>query len=423
MPTLNLGRVGFVNKGTWLIGTTYKINDIVTYLGGTYAALQANTGQTPILGGTVYWQEWVANDVVHKSGAETIADVKTFTSSPVIPTPSNGDSSTKAASTAFVATAIPYNINAATDKSTPVDADLFGIVDSAAANVLKKLSWLNIKATLKAYFDTLYFPITGASVAGVRQTVQSGSVDTSGFANFISIGTGLAVNIAATTTPLKIHAAGGAISNDRLGTISADTTISGLTANTTNYLYADVATNGTVTLSANTVAHIEQFGGTPAVTNNLLTFNIGQMTGYTGNGATVPQSWRVAFGEAITGASTVTSVVSYALNGIYDSGYTATIPTATGVITKNSNLGVNAEQSAYIIECTTATQGYSIGDQLIIPAGGGNNESNRPSVGTSKNTVFLSSYLGMTIFPKGGGTLAAMTASSWKYKLTARRGW
>ena len=42
------------------------------------------------------------------------------------------------------------------DKATPVNADSFGIVDSAAANVLKELTWTNIKATLKTYFDTLY---------------------------------------------------------------------------------------------------------------------------------------------------------------------------------------------------------------------------------------------------------------------------
>jgi len=156
MPTLNLGRVGFVTKGTWLISTTYKINDTVTYLGGTYAALQANTGQTPILGGTVYWQEWVANDVVHKSGAETIADVKTFTSSPTVP-----DATTAFQPLTFgqFSAKLASDINSATAKTTPVDGDLFGIVDSAALNVLKKLSWLNVKATLKTYFDTLYRPI------------------------------------------------------------------------------------------------------------------------------------------------------------------------------------------------------------------------------------------------------------------------
>ncbi len=47
-------------------------------------------------------------------------------------------------------------INSATSKTTPVDADQIGLMDSAASNILKKLSWANLKATLKTYFDTLY---------------------------------------------------------------------------------------------------------------------------------------------------------------------------------------------------------------------------------------------------------------------------
>lgn len=46
--------------------------------------------------------------------------------------------------------------HAATGKTTPVDADEVPLVDSAASNVLKKLTWANLKATLKTYFDTLY---------------------------------------------------------------------------------------------------------------------------------------------------------------------------------------------------------------------------------------------------------------------------
>lgn len=46
-------------------------------------------------------------------------------------------------------------IFAATDKATPVDADTIGITDSAASNALKKLTWANLKATLKTYFDSL----------------------------------------------------------------------------------------------------------------------------------------------------------------------------------------------------------------------------------------------------------------------------
>lgn len=47
-------------------------------------------------------------------------------------------------------------IAASTSKTTPVDADVLPILDSAAANILKKVTWVNIKATLKTYFDTLY---------------------------------------------------------------------------------------------------------------------------------------------------------------------------------------------------------------------------------------------------------------------------
>jgi hypothetical protein len=46
--------------------------------------------------------------------------------------------------------------HAATGKATPVDADEMPLVDSAASNGLKKLTWANLKATLKAYLDTLY---------------------------------------------------------------------------------------------------------------------------------------------------------------------------------------------------------------------------------------------------------------------------
>ena len=51
---------------------------------------------------------------------------------------------------------IASSIVGVVDKATPIDADSFGMIDSAAANVLKELTWSNVKATLKTYFDTLY---------------------------------------------------------------------------------------------------------------------------------------------------------------------------------------------------------------------------------------------------------------------------
>lgn len=48
------------------------------------------------------------------------------------------------------------SIHGTTAKSTPVDADTVAIIDSANSNVLSKVTWANIKSTLKTYTDTLY---------------------------------------------------------------------------------------------------------------------------------------------------------------------------------------------------------------------------------------------------------------------------
>jgi hypothetical protein len=54
--------------------------------------------------------------------------------------------------------AVGTRINSASAKTTPVDADEMALADSAASAsyILKKVTWANVKATLKAYFDTLY---------------------------------------------------------------------------------------------------------------------------------------------------------------------------------------------------------------------------------------------------------------------------
>lgn len=60
----------------------------------------------------------------------------------------------------------PKILNAQTDKTTPVDADLIPLSDSVASFGLKKLSWANLKATLKTYFDTLYTIASSETIAG-----------------------------------------------------------------------------------------------------------------------------------------------------------------------------------------------------------------------------------------------------------------
>lgn len=66
-------------------------------------------------------------------------------------------------------------IHNATAKTTPVDNDEIGLIDSAAGNVLKKVTWQNIKATLKTYFDGLYNMYVHPNHSGDVTSVADGA--------------------------------------------------------------------------------------------------------------------------------------------------------------------------------------------------------------------------------------------------------
>ena len=71
----------------------------------------------------------------------------------------NGDAGTTARAAInnnFTEVYTGQHIHNATAKTTPVENDEMGLIDSAASNVLKKVTWANVKAALKTYFDTLY---------------------------------------------------------------------------------------------------------------------------------------------------------------------------------------------------------------------------------------------------------------------------
>jgi len=73
--------------------------------------------------------------------------------------PAGSDASVTAANVASA-------INGTSEKTTPVDSDVLSLLDSAASWAMKKLSWSNIKATLKLYFDTLYVAVSQLSTTG-----------------------------------------------------------------------------------------------------------------------------------------------------------------------------------------------------------------------------------------------------------------
>ena len=109
-------------------------------------------------------------------------------------------------------------IAGAAAKTTPVDADLLGLIDSAASNALKTLSWSNVKAALKTYFDGFYAAISHNHSAG---DITSGTLP-------LNRGGTNATTAAAARTSLGVDAAGTdnapAASNSVAGKIEIATT-------------------------------------------------------------------------------------------------------------------------------------------------------------------------------------------------------
>ena len=136
--------------------------------------------------------------------------------------------------TPFEETALAAEIFAATSKATPVDADTLAITDSAASDGLKKLTWANLKATLKTYFDSVTTTLTNKTLtapvmtAPVLGTPASGTLTnatglpivggTTGTLSVARGGTGLTA-LGTSLQVLRTNAAANAL---EFGTISVD---------------------------------------------------------------------------------------------------------------------------------------------------------------------------------------------------------
>jgi len=254
-----------------------------------------------------------------------------------------------------------------------------------------------------------------------RQTVLAGPVDGNGFPNFLPATSGslsLTTQNISGSNPLIVSAAQGFSAQggvDNVVGLGANVTWSGLPANSTVFLFVNASTGAPVWIG---IAPLYQ-NAAPSVSNYQFTFQIASMTGYLGNGTAAVATPLVCVGECVTNASSVTSTVAYAYRGAYDSGWTQNLPGTSTSVSFNSNLGVKDAVFGFIAECTTATQGFSVGDQLDVFLNGG-----FYSAGGTRNQSWISTYNSTpTIFPKGGGSLATVTTTSWKYKLIAKRRW
>lgn len=85
---------------------------------------------------------------------------------------------------------VDANMSGYTSKTTPIDADLIPLSDSDVSFGIKKLSWENLKATLKTYFDTLY------NFYNPTPTIATGTATFTAITNNINLtGIGLGVEI------------------------------------------------------------------------------------------------------------------------------------------------------------------------------------------------------------------------------------
>lgn len=141
---------GMVYKGNWDASA------------GTFpGAGVAQTGwfYTVSVGGTVNGVVFVAGDrlIAIVDNASTTTYAANWTQLDATDAVTSVDSATGNVDLATI-------LFAKTAKTTPVDADTVPFTDSAASNVLKKVTWANIKATLKTYIDSMTSTFTNKRV-------------------------------------------------------------------------------------------------------------------------------------------------------------------------------------------------------------------------------------------------------------------
>lgn len=205
--------------------------------------------------------------------------------------------------------------------------------DITADNTQAAINELNVLANL------------GRVHVPVRQTVLSGHIGIDGYPVFLVAGSGLSINILASSNPLIIAFAYSF--NELFGQIdfvkSIDQDIpsawSALPPNQTCYLYVDRnIETGVLTYGYSLFAPVYQnlAPATPLTDQHWFDLNSFYMKRW--NGTTWENKQRVFVGECVTDASSVTDLIVYGLRGYYDSGE-FDIEIAT-TYTKTPNLGL-----------------------------------------------------------------------------------
>lgn len=264
----------------------------------------------------------IATGATANSSDATLLNRANHTGTQTASTVSDFNTAALAAAPAETATTVGTLISGATDKATPVDADSVALSDSAASNILKKLSWSNIKATLKAYFDTLY------ATVGQANATHSGDVTGSG---------------ALTIDP---------------SAITGKTTVTAVGAD--YILISDTSDSGN--LKKALVSDLTGGGGSPAGSSNDIQFNTG--------GAFAADTGVFTYDTGLSkltvphcAAELVETVITSAFGAELD--YHAT---STDITLDSSNfaVGVDASGAARTMSLQSAASGYGQNTVFIV---------------------------------------------------------
>lgn len=257
-------------------------------------------------------------------------------------------------------------------------------------------------------------------VIGVRQTVQGGPINASGLPDFLpasSVTLTLATQNISATYPLSVSASQGHGSGaERIGSVTGNTLSWTLSASSgVNYLYVDIAANGTLTTDQTTTAPVYSY----TATSGTNTFNITTMTMFT-SGST--RGWRVFVGEATAGASSISAVVAYAYNGVYSSYPTASAPIVTTATSITHNIGMVPMMCNILAECISADNDWSIGDVIVAPViwNGGYMMG---GVTVSKTAIKYRVHTNLYLTGPSSGSTLPLTKANWKTFVVANRGW
>jgi len=144
-----------------ITGTLSDQTDLQTALNGKSDTGHTHSDATTSVSGFMSGSDktklnGIASGATANSSDATLLTRANHTGTQLSSTISDFNTAALTAAPAETPTTVGNLISGATGKPTPIDADSVALSDSAASGILKKLSWANIKATLKSYFDPFY---------------------------------------------------------------------------------------------------------------------------------------------------------------------------------------------------------------------------------------------------------------------------